>query len=163
MHGGRGARLNAAMTDPVTDISDDAGTATTTTWVAVVGAESARIYELEAGNDSLRPVDTVDCADVASTSHTKEAAPADRPFTGAAANTRCDDWMARIRAVSNATGRRLDRWYQRGRFDHLVIVAPEALLPLDTLSPSLRSALLLEMELDAAHHTTAMIRASLPL
>jgi protein required for attachment to host cells len=121
------------------------------TWVVSANADWIRIFELdEAGK--LKELEVIDNAQA----QRRTASVGQAAVAGAASGV---DHSAMRMNAHLAHGRR------QGRYERLVMIAPEYMLPtlVHDLSPEVRATVILEINADIAKHSPATIRSSLPI
>lgn len=137
----------------------------TTTWVVVTDGQRARILRLEEPADILREVEVIrqagpEPAGVAAASAAAPAPAANEP--GAAERI---DTGAEVEKFAQLLGSHLQQSHHRGRFDRLILIAPETMMPRLThhLDSGLMSVLLAEIANDMMGCSAAEIRMHLPV
>ena len=134
-------------------------------WVVTTDGERARIFQLDKAEDTLREVKVIHHAETS----------VQGMVTGQAATSLRRRPEQEEPVIINASpvladfaktvGAQLDLAKRRGRYERLVMIAPQNILPrlLDSLSPRVHGALIAKMEDNRTDDTPAVIRSILPM
>jgi protein required for attachment to host cells len=137
----------------------------TTTWVVVTDGQRARILRLQEPADILREVEVIRQAGPEPEGVAAHRTDAPAPAANGPGAAERIDTGPEVEKFAQLLGSHLQQAHQRDRFDRLILIAPETMMPrlTDHLDSGLMSVLLAEIASDMMGCSAAEIRMHLPV